>query len=106
MSKALVKIKRLQNKPILICDICCSRVGNDRTQCLLDESLFYSFFIIYIEGEIGERGSPKQMAISNWLSVIDSIDLLRRELYNSRKGEWNLQSRAQVISAPLKRSQK
>ena len=62
MSKALMKIKRLQRKPIFVCDIFCPRVGNDRKRCLLDESLFLFFFfiiIIYIEGEIGEKGSLK-----------------------------------------------
>ena len=61
MSKSLAKIKRLRSKPIFICDICCPRVGNDRKRCLLDESLFLFFFFFFfvIEGEIGERGSPK-----------------------------------------------
>ena len=118
MSKALAKIKRLRSKPIFICDICCPRVGNDRRRCLLDESLFLFFFFsffffIMIEGEIGERGSPKQMAISDWPIQGLTIDLLRRELYDSREGDWdffteknkkicNLEPR--VISAPLKMS--
>ena len=37
MSRALVRIKRLQSKPILIRDIMCfPGVGNDRKRCLLD----------------------------------------------------------------------
>ena len=47
MSKSLAKIKRLRSKPIFICDICCPRVGNDRKQCLLDESLFLFFFFLF-----------------------------------------------------------
>ena len=47
MSKSLAKIKRLRSKPIFICDICCPRVGNDRKQCLLDESLFLFFFFSF-----------------------------------------------------------
>ena len=115
MSKSLAKIKRLRSKPIFICDICCPRVGNDRKQCLLDQSLFlfFFFFFFWVEGEIGERGSPKLIAISDWPIQGLTIDLLRRELYNSREGDWdffsnkktmicNLEPR--VISAPLKMS--
>ena len=48
MSKSLAKIKRLRSKPIFISDICCPRVGNDRKQCLLDESLFLFFcFLLF-----------------------------------------------------------
>ena len=49
------------------------------------------------------------MAISDWPIQGLTIDLFRRELYGSRKGDWdcdkkicNLEPR--VISAPLKRS--
>ena len=110
MSKSLAKIKRLRSKPIFICDICCPRVGNDRRRCLLDESLFlffffsFFFFFIMIEGEIGERDSPKQMAISDWPIQGLTIDLLRRELYDSREGDWDFftekKTKRFVISSP------
>ena len=66
MSKALMRIKRLQSSPIFICDVCFPRVGNDRKRCPLDDSLFLSFFLIFIyEGEISESGSQNE-----WLLVI------------------------------------
>ena len=66
MSKALMKIKHLQSIPILICDICCPRVGNDRKQCLFDESLFIYFFLLFILRVKLATEVPQ----NRWLSVI------------------------------------
>ena len=72
-----MRIKRLQSKLILICDVCFPRVGNERKRCLLDESLFLSFLLLFIYvGEISERGSPKWMAIIDWLIYRLTDDML------------------------------
>ena len=72
---------------------------------LCSYSFFFPFFFfIMIEGEIGERDSPKQMAISDWPIQGLTIDLLRRELYDSREGDWDFftekKTKRFVISSP------
>ena len=62
----------------MICDVRFPRVGNERKRCLLDESLFFlSFLLLFIYvGEISERGSPKWMAIIDWLVYRLTDDML------------------------------
>ena len=86
-----------------------------KKRCLLDESLFLFFFFLFLWLR---AKLAREVPQNRWLSVIGpykdwQYDLLRRELYNSREGDWDFFSNKKtkicnlglrVISAQLKMS--